>query len=83
MIIIYLYIFSISLSIGKTAVTKNPGCQNDGNEKQKKNGGGKETEQKNYVGLKHSMKTMTTTSNNNNTSFGIMVLKMEHLNYKL
>ena len=46
MIIIYLYIFSISLSIGKTAVTKNPGCQNDGNEKQKKNGGGKETEQK-------------------------------------
>ena len=38
--------FSISLSIGKTAITKNPGCQNDGNEKKKKNGGGKETEQK-------------------------------------
>jgi len=45
-IIIYLYIFSISLSTGKTVVTKNPGCQKDGNEKQKKNGGGKETEQK-------------------------------------
>ena len=46
MIIIYSYIFSISLSTGKTVVAKNPGCQNDGNEKQKKNGGGKETEQK-------------------------------------
>ena len=46
MINIYLYMFSVSLSIGKTAITKNPGCQNDGNEKKKKNGGGKETEQK-------------------------------------
>ena len=46
MIIIYLYIFSISLSTGKMARTKNPGCQNDGKEKQKKNGGGKETEKK-------------------------------------
>ena len=33
---IYIYI-SISLSTGKTVVTKNPGCQNDGNEKKKKN----------------------------------------------
>ena len=46
MIIIYLDIFSISLSTGKMARTKNPGCQNDGKEKQKKNGGGKETEKK-------------------------------------
>ena len=43
---LYIYIYiSISLSTGKTVVTKNPGCQNDGNEKKKKNGGGKETEQ--------------------------------------
>ena len=42
---LFIYVF-ISLSIGKTAITKNPGCQNDGNEKQKKNGGGKETEKK-------------------------------------
>ena len=76
------YIFSISLSTGKMAITKNPGCQNDGNEKQKNNGGGKETEQINYVGLKHSMKTMTTT-NNNNTIFGIILLKKKHSNYKL
>ena len=46
MIIIYLDIYSISLSTGKMAITKNPGCQNDGNEKKKKNGGGKETEKK-------------------------------------
>ena len=82
MINIYLYMFSVSLSIGKTAITKNPGCQNDGNEKKKKNGGGKETEQKNYIGLKHSMKTMTTTKNNN-TIFGIILLKKKHSNYKL
>ena len=74
--------FSISLSIGKTAITKNTGCQNDGNEKQKKNGGGKETEQINYIGLKHSMKTMTIT-NNNDTIFGIILLKIRHSNYKL
>ena len=74
--------FSISLSTGKTATTKNPGCQNDENEKKKKNGGGKETEQKDYIGLKHSMKTMTTT-NNNNTIFGIILLKIKHSNYKL
>ena len=82
MIIIYLYIFSISLSTGKKAITKNQGCQNDGNEKQKKNGGGKKTEQINYIGLKHSMKTMTTTKNNN-TIFGIILLKIRHSNYKL
>ena len=64
------------------AITKNPGCRNDGNERQKKNGGGKETEQKNYIGLKHSMKTMTTTKNNN-TIFGIILLKKKHSNYKL
>ena len=64
------------------AITKNPGCRNDGNENQKKNGGGKETEQKNYIGLKHSMKTMTTTKNNN-TIFGIILLKKKHSNYKL
>ena len=63
-------------------VTKNPGCQNDGNEKKKKNGGGKETEQKNYIRLKHSMKTMTTTKNNN-TIFGIILLQKKHSNYKL
>ena len=76
--------FSISLSIGKTAITKNPVCQNDGNEKQKKNGGGKKkkTEQINYIGLKHSMKTMITTKNNN-TIFGIILLKIRHSNYKL
>ena len=79
---IYLYIFSISLTTGKTVVTKNPGCQNDGNERQKRNEGGKETEQKNYIGLKHSMKTMTTTKNNN-TIFGIILLKKKHSNYKL
>ena len=74
--------FSISLSIGKMAITKNPGCQNDGNEKQKKNGGGKETEQKNYIGLKHSMKTMTTTTTNNKI-LGIMFLKIKHSHYEL
>ena len=42
---LFIYVF-ISLSIGKTAITKNPGCQNDGNEKQKKNEGGKKKQNK-------------------------------------
>ena len=39
-------------------------------------------QKKNYIGLKHSMKTMTTTSNNN-TIFGIMFSKIKHSHYEL
>ena len=42
----------------------------------------KKQNKKNYIGLKHSMKTMTTT-NNNDTIFGIILLKIRHSNYKL
>ena len=42
----------------------------------------KKQNKKNYIGLKHSMKTMTTTKNNN-TIFGIILLKKKHSNYKL
>ena len=64
------------------AIRKNPGCQNDGNEKQKKNGGGKETEQKKL----HRLETLHenhATTNNNDTIFEIISLKIKHSNYKL
>ena len=39
-------------------------------------------QKKNYIGLKHSMKTMTTTTTNNKI-LGIMFFKMKHSHYEL